>query len=278
LALTIFHRIPGYFQKIASRFHTPYFRTSDVQIGRGVRFGRNVQFNSQKVRIGDGCIFMDNVMVDAEEFYIGDFGTVYPDCFFPGPGRIEIGHNCWLGKGVILDAQGGTLLGNNVGIGAYSQLWSHHQFGDLAYGARYRHARPLCLEDEVVVMPGCVVAPVRMRRRSLLLAGAALAADTLENTVYGGVPARSRAGKMPSPFREIEPAETEAILRARVADFCRSSGTPVGRIAICADPSAESGAAALIIDVQTRSYRKRGTRLERRLIRFLLPDIKLLPA
>jgi acetyltransferase-like isoleucine patch superfamily enzyme len=249
-----------------------------VQIGRGVRFGRNIRFNARKVRIGDGCIFMDNLTVDAEEFIVGDFATVYPDCFFPGPGRLEIGHNCWLGKGVILDAQGGASLGNNVGIGAYSQLWSHHQFGDIAYGAAYCHTRPLCLEDEVVVMPGCVVAPVRMRRRSLLLAGAALAADTLENTVYGGVPARSLAEKMPAPFREIEPAETESILRTRIADFCRSSGTPANRIQICTETAREAAPDSLIIDVRTRSYRKHGTRLERRLIRFLLPDIKLLPA
>ncbi|MGI9159142.1 MAG: acyltransferase, partial [Saprospiraceae bacterium] len=176
---------------------------------------------------------MDNLTVDAEVFCIGDLGTIYPDCFFPGPGRLEIGHNCWIGKGVILDAQGGAFLANNIGIGAYSQLWSHHKFGDMAYGATYHHARPLHLEDDVVVMPGCVVAPVRMRRRSLLLAGAALAADTLENTVYGGVPARSLAEKMAPPFREMEPAETESVLRARIADFCRSDGTPVGRILLC---------------------------------------------
>jgi len=278
LFFNILYRIPGYVRSVANRFHAPYFRSGDVQIGRGVRFGRNVRFNARKVRIGDGCIFMDNLTVDAEVFCIGDFGTIYPDCFFPGPGRLEIGHNCWIGKGVILDAQGGAFLANNIGIGAYSQLWSHHKFGDIAYGALYHHARPLYLEDDVVVMPGCVVAPVRMRRRSLLLAGAALAADTLENTVYGGVPARSFADKMPPPFREIELPETECMLRARIADFCQSSGTPANHIQICTEISRDSAPYGLVINVRTRSYRKRGTRLERRLIRFLLPDVKLLPA
>ena len=71
----------------------PYFTTDDVKIGRHVSFGRNVVFNCKRVRIGDGVLFQDNITVNSDVFEIGDYGTVYRNCFFPGPGELRIGHN-----------------------------------------------------------------------------------------------------------------------------------------------------------------------------------------
>jgi len=69
---------------------------------------------------------------------IRDFATIYPGCFFPGLGNLTIGHNFWLGANSIIDSQGGTTVGNNVGIGAYRQLWPR----DRAWNARIRSVIP----------------------------------------------------------------------------------------------------------------------------------------
>jgi acetyltransferase-like isoleucine patch superfamily enzyme len=268
----------GHWQKLSRRLSVPYFQTRDVQIGRGVRFGRHVEFNCRKVRIGDGCVFMDNIVVNAEEFSIGDFGTVYSEAFFPGPGCLSIGHNSWIGKGAIIDAQGGTILGNNVGVGAYSQLWSHVRFGDIALGARFQGAQPLRIDDEVWISPGCIVSPVHVRRKSMLLAGAVLTTDTEENTLYAGVPARSMEGKMAPPFREMSLEESKLLLEERLYRFCRQFGVPRQQIQVLPGDALTGDRPAIVINAATRSYDKRGTALERRLLRFLLPDIKLIPA
>jgi len=278
MPISLLRRFPGYWQKVKRLLDPPYFQTTDVQIGKGVRFGRNVEFNCRKVRIGDGCVFMDNIVVNADEFIIGDFGTVYSDCFFPGPGKISIGHNCWFGKGVIIDAQGGATLGSNIGIGANSQLWSHLKFGDIAYGARFHETRPLQIDDEVWILPGCIIGPVHLRRRSMLLAGTVLASDTAENTIYAGVPAKSMSGKMAPPFRDVPLEESRAALEARLDKFCQENKLPKQTIQVILNESERSANAAIVINVRTRSYFKVGTRLERRLMRYLLPDIKLLPA
>jgi acetyltransferase-like isoleucine patch superfamily enzyme len=144
--------------------YRPKFSTNDIKIGCETRFGRNVRFNCKRVRIGNGVIFHDNIRVDAEEFdvgdgvifqddiriettvfRIGDYGTIYFGCFFPGPGKLEIGHNFWLGNNSIIDSQGGTVIGNNVGIGADSQLWTHMKYGDIVAGCRFDSVAPLTI-------------------------------------------------------------------------------------------------------------------------------------
>lgn len=104
--------------------HRPYFATRDVVVGRNVSFGKNIVFNCNRVRIGDGVVFQDNIRINAEVFEVGDYGTFYPNFFVPGPGELRMGHNCHIGISTTIDAMGGTRIGNNVGIGAYSQLWT----------------------------------------------------------------------------------------------------------------------------------------------------------
>ena len=51
-------------------------------------------------------MFKDNVTIQASEFEIGNFGTIYDYCFFPGPGRLRIGHNFWIGTSSLVDSLG----------------------------------------------------------------------------------------------------------------------------------------------------------------------------
>ena len=87
-------------------------------IGRNVEFGSNVRFDCERVRIGDGASIRDNVIFEASDVTIGNYATIFDNCFFPGPGTLVVGHNFWLGTGAIVDSQGGTVIGDNVGIGA----------------------------------------------------------------------------------------------------------------------------------------------------------------
>ena len=102
----------------------PYIVCERAVIGKGVIFGRGVLVKCDDLYIGDGCIIDDNVIIEASQFSIGDYGTIGRSCLFPGPGKIQIGHNFWLGRDCIVDSQGGTKIGDNVGIGAGSQLWT----------------------------------------------------------------------------------------------------------------------------------------------------------
>ena len=168
-------------KKIYRFLNKPMFSTDDITIGKNVHFGNNVVFDCKKVKIGDGCIFLDNTKVNSTEFSIGDYGTIYQNCFFPGPGKLTIGHNFWLGNNSIVDSQGNTTIGNNVGIGAHSQLWGHMRYGDIMYGCQYHSVKQLSIGNDVWLVGHNLVSPVTIEDRSMALLGSLITQNMLSD-------------------------------------------------------------------------------------------------
>jgi acetyltransferase-like isoleucine patch superfamily enzyme len=252
----------------------PRFACKDVTIGRDVTFGRGVQFHCKRVVIGDGCRFGNNVIINSDIFQIGDFGTVYDGCFFPGPGELRIGHNFWVGTGSIIDAHGGTFIGNNVGIGAGSQLWGHMKFGDMLAGCRFHSTKALRIGNDVWLVGHNLVSPVTIGDRALVMLGSLVTRDLAEDRTYAGAPAKDVTDHFGPQFEDKSIEDRVSELRQRIRDFTDAYGgaDQFGIVGVdCV------GAPITWFDVQARSYTKRGTEIERALIRFLLPDAKFIP-
>lgn len=256
---------------------SPRISGSDVQIGKDVKFGRDVRIRSKRVRIGDGCRIGDGVEIHATDFELGDFGTIYDRCFFPGPGRLRIGHNFWLGTGSIVDAQGGTSIGDNVGVGAYSQLWTHMKYGDTLAGCRFHSSRALTLGKDVWLVGHVLVSPVTIGDRALVMLGSMVTKDLAGDRTYAGSPAQDVTERFGSQFRERPLDERAAELERRIHEFCSRTGAPASafRVAI---GQIERSAGVTVFEVGSRTYTKLGTELERKLMLHLLPDAKFTPA
>lgn len=258
----------------------PFFATKDVRIGIHTTFGKNVQFNCRRVRIGDGVSFQDNITVNADSFEIGDYGTIYNNCFFPGPGKLTIGHNFWLGVNCIIDSQGGTRIGNNVGIGAHSQLWTHMKFGDVMAGCRFHSAKKLIIEDDAWLVGHCLVSPVTIKRRSLALLGSLVVADLEENHVYGGVPAVDLTDRLGPQFADTSIPERMQYMKDKIEEFAEIySACNMDRyVKIVTDYRGGSYSSDMtVFNIENRTYIKSGSDIEHRLIRFLLPSAKFVP-
>lgn len=259
----------------------PRFATSDVRIGEGVRFGQDVVFTGRRVRIGDGVVFRDHVRVEAESFEIGDFGTIYDYCFFPGPGTLRIGHNFWMGNGAIVDAMGGTEIDDNVCIGVRAQLWTHMRFGDVLYGCRFDRTGPMRVERDAWIGAACLVSPVHVGARSLALGGAVVTRDMAPDRTYAGVPATDVTDKVGPQFDPRPLVERASMLRARLDAFAQRRGTDLSarvRVVTAPHDAGEASPDVTVFNVDARTYTKRGTELERDLMRYLLPDAKFVPA
>lgn len=257
-----------------------YFAGDDISIGRHVRFGRNVVFNCNRVKIGDGVIFHDNITIDADSFEIGDYGTIYSDCFFPGPGSIVIGCNFWLGKASIVDCRGGTTIGNNVGVGPHSQLWTHMIYGDVLFGCRFRSQRELVIGDDVWFVGHCLVSPIAAGDRSLAMLGSLITRDMQSDRTYAGVPAADITDKVGAQFEPRPLHERVDALERRVGEFARQRGLPgtsFARVVRSADELVGVHDDVICFNVEERTYTKRGTKLEYELIRYLLPEAKFVP-
>ena len=107
-------------------------KNSKIMVSNRVAFGSNVIFgkNCNTVEIGYGSFIGSDIYIDVPLIKIGDYTTIHRGVTIHGYNSCFIGHNCWIGQYTIIDCIGGANIGNNVGIGAHSQLWSHIKFGD----------------------------------------------------------------------------------------------------------------------------------------------------
>ncbi len=271
-------RLINYFKSIKRYiFDNPHFASPDVKIGKNVTFGKNVVFNCKRVRIGDGVIFHSNITFDCDVLEIGDYGTIYSNCFFPGPGELRIGHNFWLGLGAIIDSQGQTTIGNNVGVGAGSQLWTHIAFGDVMYGARFHGTQPLVIGDDSWLVGHCLVSPVNIQPKSIAMLGSVITKDMKENHCYAGVPAEDLTSKIGPQFKVTSIEERKAYMQKRLAEFsCVYDIQGLDQyVRVVGQPEVISD--VIVFNVADRTYTKQGSEMEYKLIRFLLPDAKFLP-
>jgi acetyltransferase-like isoleucine patch superfamily enzyme len=157
---------------------------------------RGVDGNAKKITIGDNTYIGDNVQIILDEFEIGDYCKIHHHTNLHGYKPMKIGHNAWVGQYTIIDSIGGVNIGNNCGIGAHSQLWSHIKYGDPLQGCNYNMSSPLVVEDDVWFVGHCIVSPITAKSKSMALAGSVVTKDMEENRIYGGTPAKDLTDKI----------------------------------------------------------------------------------
>jgi len=164
----------------------PQFRFEDsAHIDSSVIFGPNCR----EIYIGHGAILRRDLYIDVEFLSIGDYTTIHHGSIIHGK-KVSLGHNCWVGQYCLLDGLGGELrIGNNVGVGAHSQLWSHMKFGDTLAGCRWKNEGRLFIGDDVWLVGHCIVNPITVEPRAMLLTGGVATKNMKENQVYAGTPA-----------------------------------------------------------------------------------------
>jgi acetyltransferase-like isoleucine patch superfamily enzyme len=157
---------------------------------------RGVDGNAKKIIIGDNTYIGDNVQIILDEFEIGDYCKIHHHTNLHGYKPMKIGHNAWVGQYTIIDSIGGVNIGDNCGVGAHSQLWSHIKYGDPLQGCNYNMSSPLIVEDDVWFVGHCIVSPITAKSKSMALAGSVVTKDMEENRIYGGTPAKDLTDKI----------------------------------------------------------------------------------
>jgi acetyltransferase-like isoleucine patch superfamily enzyme len=215
---------------------------------------RGLSGNAKRVVIGDNTYIGDNVQIIVDNFEIGDYCKVHHHTNFHGYKPLKIGHNAWIGQGTIIDSIGGTTIGNNFGVGAYSQLWSHARWGDPLAGCNYSEiTRPLVIGDDVWLVGHCIVSPVTINNGAMALVGSVITKDMKENHIYGGAPAKDLTDKLSPQFKDISLNEKIEMLK----EFKLPSG-----IEWIEDDSEIIDENISYFNIVNRTYTKRRTEVE----------------
>jgi acetyltransferase-like isoleucine patch superfamily enzyme len=261
----------------------------EVVIGEGVVIEEGVTIRgwngtrARRVVLGDHVFIGHHTTMQVDEVEIGDYSAIHNHTYVAGGKPCRIGHCCWIGQNTILNCTGGLTLGNGVGVGAYSQLWSHIKHGDRLEGCRFYDERPLVAEDDVWFVGHCIVSPITARAKSMAMVGAVVARDMEANHVYAGVPAKDVTEKFGTQFTEVPVEEKYGVMQGHLDEFhARHPEVPRGllRIARSPDEAAELAAdGATVFDVSTRRYTKRRTEAEFQFMRDLVrATVKFYPA
>lgn len=108
--------------------------------------------------------------------------------------NLKIGDNAYIGHNNLFDLTAEVILGDNVGVGANCQFWTHT--GDFRENLRdtndYKErVNPMIIEDGVVIYSGSIVSTgVTIGKYSRIGAGSVIVRDTDPGFFYGGVPAK----------------------------------------------------------------------------------------
>lgn len=216
--------------------------------------------------IGDNCYIGEGVKFLVPYVKIGDYTKIHQYTLVPGQHEVFIGHNCWIGGNCILDGYGFLNIGNNVGIGADSQIWTHIRFGDWLAGCRFQSVKETYIEDDVWFVGHCLVSPITAKTRSMAMLGSLIVADMEANHVYAGSPAKDMTEKFGTQFyTTMNPVEIQRNFDKLVGQFIREH--PFSDIQL--EPS--------YFDPLTRQYTKTGSKAEIAFMKFLLPLVKFLP-
>ena len=190
-----------------------------ITIGKNVYISpsatiKGVNGKAKSIVIGDNTFIGDNVQIIVDDFSIGDYCKIHHHSNFHGQRPLIIGHNAWIGQGTIIDCIGGVEIGNNCGIGAYSQLWSHIRYGDPLIGCNYNNYSKLKIGNDVWFVGHCIVSPIIAHDRSMALVGSVITSEMKKGHIYAGTPAKDLTDTIRPQFTEIDIRKKREIMSA----------------------------------------------------------------
>ncbi len=255
--------------------------TKNYHFGKNIIWEENIKIcnsNSSPMDnliIGDNVFIGKNTTITVASFSIMDYTKINNQFFAYGDHPLSIGYNCWFGRLVILDTLGGLTIGNNVGIGSQTQIYSHARFGDILYGCRINSFTPVSIEDDAWIAPNSTITSASMSKKSMLLAGSVLTKPTKENHIYAGVPAQDVTKKIGKQFyANLNYKEVFKKLNQYLKEFYKKNKSfqSLDLIKIEMEIPKMINSKCSYFIVKERMYIKKGTESEIAFIKFLLPD------
>jgi len=172
--------------------------SKDTRIDGGAIIGENTV-------LGHGVIICKNVHISKNamlsKIEIGEnsaieYGVI---CTGNGQGKILIGKESYIGIRIILDWSDNITIGNYVGIGSSTAIWTHNNvpmcINNIPLANQnnktHRPTAPVLIEDNVWIGGNCTIYPgVVIHHHSIIAPNSAVAHDVESYSMVGGVPAK----------------------------------------------------------------------------------------
>ena len=250
--------------------------TENLTLGNNVHIEstasiRGLNGLAKNIIIGDNVYIGHNVQIICDDFSLGDYSKIQHDCNIHGYKPCSIGHNAWIGQFSIIDSIGGAKIGNNCGIGAHSQLWSHIKFGDTLEGCKFLDEKETKIGNDVWFVGHCIVSPITAYDKSMAMAGSVITKTMEYNQIYAGSPAKSISDKIGFQFDNISIENKYAKLTSYLDEFnsIQSTSPRIRVVKTSSEVNFNDDITYFVVD--ERKYKKTGSPQEVEFMKFLLP-------
>lgn len=235
-----------------------------MRIGKNTYISPTAILKGENITIGDNCYIGDGVQILVDDFTLGDYCKIHNKSTLHGYKPMSIGHNAWIGQGTIIDSIGGVKIGDNCGIGAYSQLWSHIRYGDPMEGCNYESESKLSVGKDVWFVGHCIVSPITAEDKSMALVGSVVTKDMEQNHIYGGSPAKDLTEKIKPQFRSVSLDEKWSFVKKLEIPDC---------VEFVDSYELEMNPKKSYFNIADRTYTKKMTDGEQEFMKYLLKNL-----
>ena len=188
-------------------------RAETLELGHGSRIGARAQLGGMKgaadlIRIGEQTLVAHDCKILVHVAVIGDYTAIHNHSLLNGVNPLVIGHGCWIGQNCVINSEDHLTIGNFVGIGAYSSVYTHGYFGDMLEGCNVFKVAPVELKDDAWILGSYnIISPgVTIGSKALVLTGSNVTRDVPDNHTVSGAPAKDMTNRL-VPYREVSPSD-----------------------------------------------------------------------
>lgn len=168
----------------------------EILVGEDVLIGKDVTFNiSERLEIGPRSVIGDYAIIEGRyiklgtEFWSDRYTQIGGGSCFEEESSLKIGYWGHLGKGAFINTARPVTIGNEVGLGTGTKLYTHGAYLSTLDGFPVLFA-PITIESRVWV-PGATITPgVHIGHDTVVGVGSVVTRDLPAGCLAIGVPAR----------------------------------------------------------------------------------------
>lgn len=198
-------------------------RTKNLHIGYGTTIEENCKILCKdNFDVGDNCFIGHDSKILVPVFKCYDYVELHNHLFCNGEKPCKLGYNVWIGQNCVLNARSPLTIGNGVGIGVYSSVWTHVMHGELLEGCTLYKVVPTIIEDDVWIVGSynVIAGGLTIGKKCVILSGSQVTKNVPSNTIWGGNPAVDITAKMKNPpYKEITLDEKYEMMKKFVEEF-----------------------------------------------------------
>ena len=169
-----------------------YIGAKNVTIGKNSTIGSFSFINAESLSIGASTNISSFVRLKSRIVEIGSFTNISKYCIiystFTKASVFKLGDHSWVFSFCYFDTGKGLYIGNNVGTGGYTLIFTHSYWGDYMRGA-FRTLGKVVIEDDVWMAWRAFVPPnITIGKGSLVSANTFVSKNVKPQTLVAGNP------------------------------------------------------------------------------------------